>query len=187
MVGSPTAGQLLPYEQYAGSAPAASEAARRDLEQILTDIVAVEGPVIGFRIHSAYVAASGGHRVGSAIAQTLNSALTRLLRRGVLVAADPLGRAGVRPRTFRLPDQPLVVQRELGPRDLAHVPPHELAALLRDAAAVTGWSSPETLYREALRRLGRVRLTPGVHDALTAVVDLARAFDEIAASDGEAG
>lgn len=184
VVGSPEEGVLLPYEKYTGSAPPAAEAARRDLEQILIDIVAVEGPVMGFRIHSAYVAASGGQRVGPAIAQTLNSALTRLLRRGALVASDPLGRAGMRPRTFRLPEQPLVVQRELGPRDLAHVPPHELAALLRDAAEVTAWSSPEALYREALRRLGRVRLTPGVLDTMASVVDLARTFDEGAGGEG---
>jgi very-short-patch-repair endonuclease len=171
--------QTLPsYQAYQGWAPPALETSRTNLSLILTDIVTVEGPVLGSRIHSAYVAASGGQRIGRVIAQTLNSVLTSLLRTGTLVTDDPLGQGGIRPSTFRLPDHPLVIQRELGPRDLADVPPLELAVLLRGAAGVTGWQHQEDLFREALRLLGRVRLTPLVQQTLSAVLPLARAEDD---------
>ncbi len=166
-------GGLLPYQDFRGFAPHALSTSPEHLELVLRDIVEVEGPVMGYRIHSAYVTASGGQRVGRNIAHVLNSGLTRMLRKGVLVAHDPLGRAGNRSRTFRLPEQPTVVQRTLGPRDLDHVPALELAALLRDAAVATGWSDHDALFREALRRLDRVRLTTNVRAVLSAVLALA--------------
>jgi hypothetical protein len=86
------------------------ESSAAQVTLVLQDIVAVEGPVMGFRLNAAYVQASGGQRAGRLIQEGLNTALTDLTRRGVLVADDPLGRSGVRPRTFRLPDEPLVVQ-----------------------------------------------------------------------------
>lgn len=164
--------RLRPYATYRGWAPPALGASRRQIELVLTDIVAAEGPVMGSRIQAAYVAASGGQRVGRAIAHELNTALNALERDGVLVVENPLKRVGVQPRTFRLPDQPLVIQRELGPRALADVPPRELAALLQDSAADTGWET-DALYREALRRLGLVRLTTGVQQTLSQVLPLA--------------
>jgi hypothetical protein len=63
------------------------------------------------------------------------------------------------------------------PRDLEEVPPRELAALLQDATTVMGWGRPDSLFREALHRLGRVRLTTGVQQTLAAVVPLAQALD----------
>jgi very-short-patch-repair endonuclease len=180
------AGGLLPYQAYSGSVPPALDASWANLGVLVTEVVRIEGPVLGARVQSAYVAASGGRRVGSAIAQRLNGVLDLLVRKGAIVGEASSGWDGVRLRTFRLPDQPLVVQRELGPRDLDQLPPLELAALLRDAATVTGWASQETLFREALRRLGLVRLTAGVQQTLAAVLPLARA-DGAARPGGEAG
>jgi very-short-patch-repair endonuclease len=164
---------LAPYQEFRGFAPAALDASPARLDLILRDIIEVEGPIVGHRIHSAYVGAAGGQRVSRNIAHALDSGLARMLRKGALVAHDPLGRAGNRSRTFRLPDQPIVVQRVLGPRDLDDVPPLELAALLRDAAVAAGWSDRDALFREALRRLDRVRLTTNVRATLSAVLPLA--------------
>ena len=163
---------LLPYGAFTGWAPPVHNASRKEIELTLLDIVAAEGPVLGTRAHAAYVSASGGRRVGHLIADELDAALTRLQKRGDVVGDDPLGRRQIRLRTYRLPHQPAVLPRELGPRDLEDIPPHELAALLRQASHRVGWSE-EALFREALRLLGRVRLTTQVQSTLSEVLSLA--------------
>lgn len=182
---SPEAGPTSPYEprvmapyvQFAGTAPNAM-GPRPDVVDALRAIVAAEGPAVGYRLHRAYVGAAGGQRVGKQIGRALNMALADALRRGVLVADNPLNEAGIRPRTFRLPDSSDVIVRKLGPRTLDEVPPMELAHLLRDVATVTGWDSTETLFREALHLLGRGRLSAPATARLTRVLGLARALDE---------
>ena len=64
------------------------------------------------------------------IVDHLAQALGRAVRSGHIVA-DGRGHHV----TYRLPDQPTVRRRQLGPRLLSEVPKSELAALLADAAA----------------------------------------------------
>ncbi len=179
--GIPTANtpsQLPTYQQFIGELVRPLTATRAQLFDGLRGIVAAEGPVLGSRIHGAYVVASGGRRVGKQIARTLNTAITAAVRTGVFVADNPLGQPGVKPRTYRLPGQDAVVVRQLGPRTLEQVPPLELAHLLRDAAVVIGWDSTESLFREVLGRLGRGRLTTAAAETLMAVVPLAQSLDQ---------
>lgn len=177
----PERGPALPalpaYAAFEGDLVPALTATRAELVDALRDIVAVEGPVLGSRMHSAYVLASGGHRVGKQIAHALNTAISYAVRKGVLVADNPLGQSGVKPRTYRLPDQNAVTIRQLGPRTLDQVPPMELACLLHEAATVSGWDSVESLFRNVLHRLGRDRLTGPAAHVLSAVVPLARSLD----------
>jgi very-short-patch-repair endonuclease len=129
------------YQEFQGATTAPVNASRADLMSGLLSIVAVEGPVLGHRLHTAYVKASGGQRVGKSVAQILNSAISAAVRQGTFVVDDPLQESGVKPRTYRLADQPEVRLRTLGPRTLDHVPPRELAELLRQAAADHGWDN----------------------------------------------
>ena len=80
----------------------------------------------------------------------------------------------MKPRTYRLPDQPNVRLRHLGPRTLDQVPPRELAELLRRAAEDHGWENKETLFRAVLARLGLQRLTTNVESLLTSTLVLAK-------------
>lgn len=164
------------YQEFLGSVTAASEATRAQLMDAIREIVAVEGPVLGERLHAAYVHASGGQRVGKQIASTLNSAVSIAVRRGVLVVDNPLGQSGVKPLTFRLPEQPMVRVRSLGPRQLEHVPPNELAAIMAIAAARHGWQEEEEeyIFRTTLDLLDLKRLTKNVREQLVAVFPLAR-------------
>ena len=157
---------LAPYKEFSGIVPAALEASTRELLEGLCKIVAVEGPVVGDRLLSAYVRASGGRRVGRAIANALDRAVMSAVRRGVLVVDNPLGTRSVRARTYRLPDQPVVQVRQLGPRAFEQLPPAELAALIVEAAEVTGWNDEPTLYRATLGLLGLKRLTANVLNQL---------------------
>jgi restriction endonuclease-like protein len=163
---------LAPYEEFTGALPPALDATRSQLVDGLRAIVAVEGPIVGHRLHAVYVKSSGGQRVGKLIANALNAAIAAAVRDGVLVEENPLQSQGLRSRTYRLPDQPSVRVRTLGPRAFEHLPPAELAAMLSLAAAVTGWSDEESLYRTTLDLLGLKRLTPNVSDHLRAVRSL---------------
>jgi hypothetical protein len=79
----------------------------------------------------------------------------------------------VKPRTYRLPGQPEMRPRELGPRAFEQIPPAELAAMITQAADAHGWTNSETLYRVVLGRLGLHRLTPNVEGRLVQAMRLA--------------
>lgn len=150
---------LLRYEEFAGPASPALAASSAQLVQELVAIVAIEGPVLGDRLHQAHVRATGGQRVGRQIAHALNSAISTAKSRGLLAEDNPLSDSGVKPMTYRLPSQPSSVVRELGPRALDQVPPRELAALMSEVAATVGWADEELLFRGVLDRYGLRRLT----------------------------
>jgi very-short-patch-repair endonuclease len=169
----PVGGHLEAYEQFSGAVTPVLHATNRQLVDGLTAIVAVEGPVVGHRLHAAYVHASGDRQLGRLIANAVNSAITSAVHYGLIVEDNPIGEPGVKPRTFRLADQPAVRVRELGPRQFEHIPPRELAAMISMVAAEHGWDSEETLYRATLDLLGLRRLTTTVTDRLAAVLPLA--------------
>ncbi|MGO4598509.1 AAA domain-containing protein [Terrabacter sp. 2RAF25] len=167
---------LPPYVQYEGFTPEALSAPRSAVVEGLRAIVEAEGPVVGFRLHQRYVLSSGGHRVGKQIARALNAGLSEALRQGILVSDNPLNASGLKPRTYRLPESAAVLVRRLGPRTLEQVPPLELAHVVHQTAAVTGWDSTEVLFRDVLHRLGRDRLSGPAAATLATVLDLARAL-----------
>jgi hypothetical protein len=162
------------YDTFAGTLPPPLEATRQQLVDGLRAIVAAEGPVLGERLHVVYVRAAGGLRVGKLIAKTLNSAITAAVRQGVLLADDPLGESGVKPRTYRLPDQPVVRVRQLGMRPFEHVPPRELASVIARVADELGWDNEEAVYRATLEKFGLKRLTANVHERFRAMLPLAK-------------
>ena len=166
---------LPAYTSYSGVLPPVAGATQDQIIEGLLEIVAVEGPVVGHRLHAAYVRSSAGHRVGPQIGKILNSAVSVAVRRGLLIGEAPLAEAGVRPCTFRLPEQLTVVLRGLGPRTVEQVPPAELACLLEIVASRIGGHDLDAVFRETLaeydiRRLGstiRTRLK-----SVWALVDL---------------
>lgn len=169
--------RLAACSEFSGSTVSVTAASQVEIVDGLVAIVVVEGPVIGHRLHSVYVKASAGQRVGTQIARTLNQAVTAAVRQGRLVQEDPLGESGVKPSTFRLPEQPTVVPRELGPRSFDQVPPAELSFVMQHVAEDIGWEDVEGLFRETMAHYGIRRLGPTVRARLQAVVPLARGRD----------
>lgn len=80
---------LPPYKAFRGSLVQVDVAQPADLIDGLVAIVAVEGPVLGHRLHSVYVRSSEGMRVGHQIAKVLNSAVAATVRQGRIVQDDP--------------------------------------------------------------------------------------------------
>ena len=155
----PERGDLQPYMAFDEPLPNIADSRLDTVTTNIARIVAVEGPVLGERLHQAYAKAAGGQVVGKKIAQILNQAITSAERRGMIVSDNPLGEAGVKPKTFRLATQPQVVARELGPRSLAQVPPAELAHHLEELVGESQGRTNDELFKMILRRLGLERLT----------------------------
>lgn len=164
--------RLAPYVAFAGSLPAVQSSSTNDIVEGLLSITRVEGPLVGQRLLSAYVTASGGQRLGRDVKTRLNDALARAVRSGHLVSSRPLGETRLIERTYRLPTQREVNLRDLGPRSLGLVPPQELAGLID----LVGSGSPmheEVLFRRVLGALGRQVLTQVARERLVRVLPLA--------------
>ncbi|KGN29911.1 hypothetical protein N802_10200 [Knoellia sinensis KCTC 19936] len=168
---------VVRYRSFQGSVVSLAAATMADLAAGMIEIVRIEGPVTGSRLHTAYVRASGGRRVGKQIAHELNRAISSAVKAGHLVEENPLHQAGVKPKTYRLPWQPQVIARDLGARDLDEVPPSELAELLRVADQHHGWTSEGELFRHALHLLGRKALTEPARSRFEQVMPLAFPVD----------
>lgn len=179
----PSDGALAPYVPFAGTTVPISDAVVDEIIDGLVEVVAAEGPVRGERLLRAYVLASGGLRVGKAIAKQLNSAVSRAEREGRLLMDNPLHQAGIKPRTYRLAHQSLVVPRTLGPRSLEEIPPSELEAIMRLARSRFGCVTDEEIMRWTLHLLGRKSLTQTVRSHFEPVVAMLHRHDADEARD----
>jgi stress response protein SCP2 len=165
--------ELAPYPHFDDQLPPAPEASQEQLIEGLARIVAVEGPIVEHRLHTAYGKAAGHRRMGPQITKELTSAVSAAARRGLLIQ-DPPDSSGIEPRTFRLPYQPDVVLRELGPRDLDQVPRAELAEVMRQVAAQVGWEDTEAVVRTTMAEYGIRRMGGNIRATLMATVGLDR-------------
>lgn len=167
-------GRLPYYDVFAGATVPVGEATTEEIIEGIEQIVAAEGPITGEHLQRSYVVASGGKRVGKLIAKELNSAITRAERTGRIVSDNPLQRPGIKPKTFRLSDQPAVRLRTLGPRTLDEVPPAEIAAAMHVAQRDFDAISDEEIMRHTLWLFGRKSLTQAVRDQMDPVLALVR-------------
>jgi very-short-patch-repair endonuclease len=173
VIPAPAGVTLGPYVAFDELLPPLNQTTLDVMAANVVRIVAAEGPVLGHRVHNAYRDAYGGHRVGKEIARLLNRAIMLGERRGQIISDNPLNESGVKPRTYRLPTQPAVVPRRLGPRSLELVPPAELAHHLTDLSFGDDTQSEEELFRAVLGRLGLTRLTDNVRAVLRGALGLA--------------
>jgi very-short-patch-repair endonuclease len=150
---------LQPYVRFDEPLPAIADTPPSEIAANIGRIVATEGPVLGHRLHHAYVKASGENRVDPEIARVLNHAISLAEGRGEIVSDNPLNESDMKPKTFRLPGQPQVVPREPGPRTLNLIPPAELAHHLAELSAEGESLSEEQLFRAVIDRLGLNLLT----------------------------
>lgn len=172
-----SAAALDPYEDYRGWTTPVSDASDREILDGLLEVVAVEGPVRGNRLRTAYVLASGGQRVGKLIAERLNSMMLRAERRGLLVGENPAGSRGADQRTYRLPDQPEYRLREPGPRALDEIPHRELAEVMRMHGGADPSTDAEQVFRDTLHVYGRSSLTRVAREQLEPGLNLLRSSE----------
>jgi hypothetical protein len=145
---------------------------RPRIMEAMLEIIAAEGPMRASRAYALYNRASGGKKLTTTARAPLSSAIhwlgqqrdiTLVRREEVPWQDDDL---------VRMPDQPAVRVRELGPRTLEEVPLDEIAALMRRLRDERHASDEAELKRGVLATYGLVRLTQRADEYLGLAVGL---------------
>ena len=138
----------------------------------MIEIVSAEGPITANRAYSLYNKASGGKKLTSIARAPLSSSAYWLAqeRKLTLVKKDDIPWQG--DDVLRMPDQPAVRVRELGPRDLDEVPLDEIAELVRRIRGASGTTDAAEMKRAVLNAYGLRRLTSKADEYLGLAIDL---------------
>ena len=140
---------------------------RPKIMDTMLEIVAAEGPMTATRAYSLYNRAAGGKKLTSIAKAPLSSAVYWLAREEQLTLTREADIPWQADDVIRLPDQPPVRVRELGPRTLDEVPLDEIAELVK---LLRG--APD-MKRAILNTYGLVRLTSRADEYLQLAIDLA--------------
>jgi dethiobiotin synthetase len=146
---------------------------RPQIMQTMLEIIAAEGPMTASRAYSLYNRASGGRKLTSVARAPLSSAIYWLAREEKITLTREADIPWQGDDMVRLPDQPAVRVRELGPRSLDEVPLDEIAELVKLIRGARGTGEPTELKRAILNAYGLVRLTGRADEYLGLAIDLA--------------
>uniref|UniRef100_A0A5Q5CBX9 SNF2-related protein n=1 Tax=Mycobacterium sp. (strain JLS) TaxID=164757 RepID=A0A5Q5CBX9_MYCSJ len=169
--GPANADGLAPYLAFEERlAPISRESPDQILKNVVK-IVAVEGPVTGWRIHDVYRSCSAGSDTYEEFSRLLNRAISAAEKQGMIVSDNLFNRAGNKPRSFRLPTQVPANVRQLGPRTVDIVPPAELRHLCDKVSGGRPLPDAEILALVA-KKLKLRGLSAADRDAILAVLRL---------------
>jgi dethiobiotin synthetase len=146
---------------------------RPQIMKTMLEIIEAEGPMTASRAYSLYNRAAGGRKLTSVAKAPLSSALYWLAREERVRLTREADIPWQGDDMVRLPDQPAVRVRELGPRALDEVPLDEIAELIKRIRSSTGVGDPTGLKRAVLNTYGLVRLTGRADEYLGLAIDLA--------------
>jgi dethiobiotin synthetase len=146
---------------------------RPQIMQTMLEIVDAEGPMTASRAYSLYNRAAGGRKLTTVARAPLSSAMYWLARENKVALTRESDIPWQGDDMVRLPDQPAVRVRELGPRALDEVPLDEIAELVKLLRSARGTSDPTELKRLTLTTYGLVRLTSRADEYLGLAIDLA--------------
>jgi dethiobiotin synthetase len=141
---------------------------RPKIMDTILEIVSAEGPMTATRAYSLYNRAAGGKKLTSIAKAPLSSAVYWLAREEKLTLTREAEIPWQGDDLIRLPDQPPVRVRELGPRTLDEVPLDEIAKLVKLL------SGAPDMKRAILNAYGLVRLTSRADEYLQLAIDLAQ-------------
>lgn len=140
-----------------------TELAPSEIAELIRSVVETEGPIKVERVNRLLVGASPANREGHNIRAALERGLKSATRRGFVI-----GVVGDTSRgnqwSIRLPSQPDVRLRQIGPRSIDDVPASELLGVGRSLLASN--PSYETLRRAVLQFCGVSRLTERIGQLL---------------------
>ena len=156
----------------------------------LREIVAVEGPLSAKQAYQSYARASG-LPYSKALQSLLNRSVAQGVRSGVFLQENEWGLVGQIDKVLRVPGTPPVRLRQRGSRELAAIPPHEVAALMRELLRLEPEldtpDDPESLLRRVLGLYGAQRLTLKAREALTYAYACLQGSEEPATPPGSVG
>ena len=146
---------------------------RPQIMQTMLEILEREGPMTAARAYALYNRASGGKKLTSVARAPLSSAIYWLAREGKVTLTKEEEAPWQGGDLVRLPDQPAVRVRDIGPRQLDEVPLDEIAELVRLIRNSRGTVEPTELKREVLSLYGLIRLTSRADEYVGLASDLA--------------
>jgi hypothetical protein len=146
---------------------------RPQIMQTMLEIVEAEGPMTATRAYSLYNRAAGGRKLTSVAKAPMSSAIYWLAREEKVALTREADIPWQGDDMVRLPDQPAVRVRELGPRALDEVPLDEIAELVKLIRSSHGTTEADGLKRAVLSTYGLVRLTAKADEYLGLAIDLA--------------
>ncbi|MGN0879398.1 MAG: DUF3320 domain-containing protein [Oligosphaeraceae bacterium] len=148
------------YHPWGGHAPAGipitTPEAQPYLRDQLADIIRLEAPICETLLRRRILRAWGLSRAGRAINEAITNALPHDVLRTNLGTGTVFWNHDQTPDTYTGCRAPA---SDADRRDLADIPPEELANVMRETLRDLGLCPQETLYRETLRFLGFTALT----------------------------
>jgi hypothetical protein len=127
--------------------------------EAMVEIIATEGPMRASRAYALYNRASGGKKLTTTARAPLSSAIYWLAQQREITLVRREEVPWQDDDLVRMPDQPAVRVRELGPRTLEEVPLDEIAELMRRLRDAGHARDEASLKRAVLSTYGLVRLT----------------------------
>jgi len=173
---SPEFSWLQPYRSWdredVGSLSKISFPSNKILEELL-EIVKIEGPMLGSYLMRRHYKATGGSSLSSNSEAAYIKQIKRVINRAEFIAEEQVSGESLTSATFRTPDQPPVITRVRGARDLYEMPPREIAMIIRGVMKTKKELSKSTdrefLYRQVLLLLDFTKLTPKAKDHLNRI------------------
>jgi hypothetical protein len=159
----PAARGEVPLEPYVSWEPRPTgdprSTPRPRIMEAMLDIIAAEGPMLAGRAYALYNRASGGKKLTTTARAPLSSAVNWLGQERRITLVRRAEAPWQDDDQVRMPDQPAVRVRELGPRTLEEVPLDEIAELMRRLRDAGHADDEAGLKRAVLQTYGLVRLT----------------------------
>ena len=125
------------------------------------DILAAEGPMLGYKAYLMFAKASGVGKIAAATKVKLDIAVQRMIDTEVIAAADEWSDSADDPsrKILRLPDQPIAACRTRGSRSIDEIPPSELAEVMLHYSSQDEWLGRDDIYRLVLKHYELQKLT----------------------------
>ena len=140
----------------------------------LTEIIKIEGPILGSYLMRRHYKATGGSSLSSSNEHAYIEQLKSLVLRDEVVMEEQVSGESIASATFRLVEQPPVITRVRGARDLYDIPPREIAMIIRGVMkskpALAKVSAKEDLFRQVLLLLDFTKLTKKADEHLSRIL-----------------
>ena len=141
------------------------------------EILAAQGPMQALSLFQIYGKASGVLKLAAPVRKLCERAILAAEKSGeVLIEREDDSEAADKDDSVawivRLPDQPRVILRDLGPRGFAEIPMGELAALVLEIRTQDEFMGREDIYRAVLDHYGLQKLTALVRRRLDKVLEI---------------
>lgn len=140
----------------------------------LKEIIDIEGPILGSYLMRRHYKATGGSSLSSNNEHEYIDKLKSLVRREEIVMEEQASGESIASASFRVVDQPPVITRVRGARNLYDIPPREIAMIIRGVMksrpGLSRASAKEDLFRQVLLLLDFTKLTKKADEHLSKIL-----------------